>query len=91
MSRTYWAPKGQDLEFLGAYQDGHVAKPNTPQAAGRIIDVTDLDMLQVMERLKVETRPAPPLLVGLPAAIAKRLQARMPVAVPWAQIEGYVR
>ncbi len=92
MARTYWAPKGQDWEFLGAFRDGHQVKdPKAPQGSGFIIDIQGLDVQGVNDKLQVETRPAPPRLVGLPTAITKRLQARMPVPLPWAQVEGFVK
>lgn len=93
MARTYWKPLADgSLEFLGAFRDGHAVKnPKDPQAGARVIDLTDLDIPGAHERLQVETRPAPPRLVGLPSAIANRLHARMIVPLPWAQLEGYVK
>lgn len=86
MARTYWAKKETDWEFLGAFRDGHKANPNTPQAEGHVIDVQDLDVQGVLDALADRV-----MLVGLPSAISKRLQARMAAVVPWAQIEGFVR
>lgn len=88
MARTYWAPKGQDWEFLGAYRDGHQVKDaKSPQAKGSILDIQGVtDVQGVLDLLAGRV-----LLVGLPAAIAKRLQARVAHSLPWAQIEGYVK
>ena len=93
MARTYWdrRPDGS-FEFLGVYRDGHQVKdPKAPQGKGFVLDVTDLDVAGIEQRLALDGRPTPPLLVGLPTAIVKRLAARMPTPVPWAQIEGFVR
>jgi hypothetical protein len=92
MARTYWHPhKDGSLEFLGAFRDGHTAKPGSIQAQGRILDIQDLDLAGAEQRLALDGRPSPPLLVGLPSAISKRLQARMPAALPWAQLEGFIK
>lgn len=87
MARTYWElKKDGSMEFLGAFQDGHTVKdPKQPQAQGRILDIQDiLDPQAVLDRLNGKV-----LLVGLPSPILKRMQAR--IAVPWAQIEGFLR
>ncbi|HLP41565.1 MAG TPA: hypothetical protein VK465_08675 [Fibrobacteria bacterium] len=89
MARTYWAPRGQDWEFLGTFPEGHKATPRTPQATAAVIDITDLVVREVMDRMRVTERESPPRLVGLPSAIARRLHAG--VVLPWAQIEGYVK
>lgn len=89
MSRTYWEQKKDgSLEFLGAFRDGHAVKdPKQPQAQGRVIDVQDIpDPQGVLDKLDGKV-----LLVGLPTAITRRLAARMPVPLPWAQLEGFFR
>lgn len=92
MSRTYWALRPDNsYEFLGAFADGHVARPNTPQGEGRVLDVTDKGMREVEVILDLANRPSPPRLAGLPSALAKRWQARMPLVLPWAQVEGFVK
>jgi hypothetical protein len=92
MVRTYWAPKGQDWEFLGAFPAGHVVRDvKQPQGMGHVLDISDLDVRGANEKLQVETRPAPPRIVGAPTAMTKRLQARAPYAITWAQLEGYVK
>jgi hypothetical protein len=92
MARTYWAPQGSDWEFLGAFPDGHKVRDlKQPQGSGAILDLQDMTAQAAVDALQAETRPAPPRLVGLPSAIAKRLQAKAPVVLPWAQIEGYVK
>lgn len=91
MARTYWEPKADQLgtyEFLGAFRDGHVVKdPKQPQGKGFILDIQDIpDPQGVLDRLADRV-----LLVGLPSAITKRLQARMPTTLPWAQVEGFLK
>ena len=91
MSRTYWAPRGQDWEFLGVFPEGHRVQPKTPQATAAVIDITDLGVRDVMDRMRVTERESPPKFVGLPSAITRRLHAGTPAALPWAQLEGYVK
>jgi hypothetical protein len=88
MSRTYWEKKPDGAyEFLGAFRDGHAVKDQRqPQAKAAVIDITDRDIQGVLDSLADRV-----LLVGLPSAITKRLQARMPWAGPWAQIEGFAK
>ena len=89
MVRTYWEPKKDGAwEFLGAFRAEHKVKdPKSPQAKGHILDVTDIPDAQAMNE-KLDGRV---LLVGLPTSITKHLQARVPKALPWAQLEGYVK
>lgn len=93
MSRTYWAERpDKTFEFQGAFRDGHVAPKNSPQAAAKILDVTDRDVAGMEAALRLSERDAgPPVLAGLPTALLKRWQARMPITAPWAQIEGLVK
>lgn len=92
MARTYWKPHADGtFEFLGVFADNHQARPKTPQADGRILDITDKSMGEVDALLALADRPAPPRLVDLPSAIAKRFQARIVVTLPWNQVEGYVK
>lgn len=93
MARTYWEQKpDKALEFLGVFKDGHVSKdPKSPQSRGRIIDIVEMDVAALEGKLALDGRPNPPLLVGLPTAITKRLDARMPAQVPWAQLEGFLK
>lgn len=86
MARTYWAQKGNDWEFLGAFRDGHKADPKQPQGRGHIIDIQDLPVQGMLDRLGGRV-----MLVGIPSAIGKRLQSRVPANLSWAQIEGYVK
>lgn len=91
--RTYWAPQPDgSFEFLGAFREGHQVKDmKQPQGQGKIVDITDLDVLGLEAKLALDGRPNPPKLVGMPSAITKRFQAKMPLTAPWAQVEGYVR
>lgn len=89
MVRTYWEPKKDGAwEFLGAFRAGHVCKdPKQPQGKGHILDIQDLaDPQAVLDKLAERV-----LLVGLPTAVTKRLQAKAPAAYPWSQLEGYVK
>ena len=88
MSRTYWEKKPDStLEFLGAFTDGHkVRDTKQPQGRASVIDIQDKSIEGVLEALGDRV-----LLVGLPSAITKRITARIPVSVPWAQLEGFVK
>jgi hypothetical protein len=88
MSRTYWADKKDgSWEFLGVFKDGHQVKdPKAPQGSGHILDVTDRDVQGFLDSLNGRV-----MLAGLPSAISKRLVARMPTPITWAQLEGFVK
>lgn len=88
MSRTYWEKKPDgSLEFLGAFTDGHkVRDTKQPQGRALVIDIPDKSIEGVLEALGDRVK-----LESLPSAITKRLAAKMPVTVPWAQLEGFVK
>lgn len=88
MSRTYWEKKPDGTyEFLGAFTDGHKVKDTKqPQGRAAVIDITDKSIEGILEALGERV-----LLVGLPSSIGKRLAARMPAVMPWAQLEGFVK
>lgn len=87
MARTYWAPKGQDWEFLGAYQDKHQVKDKaSPQARGSILDLEGMGVQDVLDKLDGRVK-----LAGLPANWTRRMVARMPTSLKWSELEGYVK
>lgn len=86
MIRTYWASKGQDWEFLGAFTAGHKAQADSPQGKGAALDITDQTIPGLLDQLAGRVK-----LVGFPNNWARRMKLKMPLALKWAEISGYVK